>query len=66
MFIFLSCVLVFNVFYSLDLVTIINSVHLYVQYDVSFGFFKVPYLDVLGSSLLGAAFIKSAQFGAHV
>ena len=65
-FIFLSCVLVFNVFYSLDLVTIINSVHLYVQYDVSFGFFKVPYLDVLGSSLLGAAFIKSAQFGAHV
>lgn len=65
-FVFLSVVLAFNMFYTLDFIEICNTAHLYVQYEISFGFITVPFLDVLAFSLLGAAFIKSAQFGAHI
>jgi len=53
-------------FYTLDFIEICNTAHLYAQYEISFGFITVPFLDVLAFSLLGAAFIKSAQFGAHI
>lgn len=65
-FIFISVVLIFNAFYSLDTVVILNSIHLYLQYDISFGFLSISFIDALAFSLLGAAFIKSAQFGAHI
>jgi NADH:ubiquinone oxidoreductase subunit 5 (subunit L)/multisubunit Na+/H+ antiporter MnhA subunit len=65
-FIFLSTILIFNVIYSLDIPVILNSIHLYTQYDINFGFISIPFIDALAFSFLGAAFIKSAQFGAHI
>ena len=65
-FIFLSIILMYNVFYSLDITVILNSIHYYTQYDINFGFLSVSFIDTLAFSLLGAAFIKSAQFGAHI
>jgi len=65
-FIFISIVITFNVCFSLDIPTILNSIHKYSQYCVNFGFLSVPFIDVLSLSLLVAAFIKSAQFGAHI
>lgn len=65
-FIFISIILVYNVTYSLDIPTILNSIHSYIQYDINFGFINLPFVDCLAFTFLGAAFIKSAQFGAHI
>lgn len=65
-FIFFSCILLYNITYTLDIPTILSSIHLYSTYDLNFGFINLPLIDVISFSFLSAAFIKSAQFGAHI
>ncbi len=65
-FIFISIVLLFNVCFSLEIPTILNTIHNYTQYTINFGFISIPFIDLVAFSFLGAAFIKSAQFGAHI
>lgn len=65
-FIFFSIILIFNITHTLDIPTILITVHYYVQYDINLGFITLPFIDCIAFSLLGAAFIKSAQFGAHI
>lgn len=65
-FIFLSILLIFNTCYSLDIPVILNSIHLYSQYTINFGYISFNFIDILAYSFIGAAFIKSAQFGAHI
>lgn len=65
-FIFFSCLLLYNTTFSLDIPTIISSIHLYINHDLHIGFITLPIIDVVSFSFLGAAFIKSAQIGAHI
>jgi NADH-quinone oxidoreductase subunit L len=50
----------------LDIPTFINQVHFYENYRVSILNNSVNYLELISLFLLGSAFIKSAQFGAHI
>lgn len=66
LFLFFAIILVFNLTYTLDISTFITSVHLYENFLINFFIFKVNYIELIGLFLLGSAFIKSAQFGAHI
>lgn len=65
-FIFFAIILLFNSLFSLDIPTILSSSHLLLQYNFNVGFFSFSFLDGVAYSFLVAAFIKSAQFGAHI
>jgi hypothetical protein len=52
--------------YTLDIPTILSSAHVLIQYSLNFGVFSLSFIDAISYSFLGAAFIKSAQFGAHI
>ena len=65
LFIFFSIILIFNLTNSLDNLNFITKIHLYQQYRISF-LTLFNYTDVISFFLLSAAFIKSAQIGAHI
>lgn len=66
LFLFFAIILAFNLTYTLDVVTFINSIHLYENFMLNFFVYKVNYVELISIFLLGSAFIKSAQFGAHI
>lgn len=63
---FVAILLMFFVTYDLDLVTIISQMTLYTHYTINFLFLDVCLVDAISFFLLGAAFVKSAQAGAHI
>lgn len=66
LFLFFSIILMFNLYYSLDILTIISQVHLYSNSYLNFFFFNFSYNDLVCFFLILCAFIKSAQIGAHI
>jgi hypothetical protein len=52
--------------YNLDIATFIVQIAYYKNYVVNFFFLNVNLLDLIALFLLGCAFIKSAQIGAHI
>ena len=65
-FIFFASITIFSALWTLDIPSILSQSHLLLQYMFNFGFFSVSFLDGVAYSFLVAAFIKSAQFGAHI
>lgn len=65
LFLFFAIILVFNLTYSLDIATFISQVHIYENFVINFGI-EINYLELISLFLVGSAFIKSAQFGAHI
>lgn len=65
-FIFLSIVIIYNITYTLDIPTIISTIHIYSTYTINLGFINISCIDFIAFTFLGAAFIKSAQIGAHI
>lgn len=65
LFLLFAIILVFNLTYTLDIPTIISEIHIY-EYTVINFVVEINYLELISLFLLGAAFIKSAQFGAHI
>lgn len=65
LFLFFAIILIYNLTYTLDIITFISQVHLYENFVINF-FFEINYLELISIFLLGCAFIKSAQFGAHI
>lgn len=63
---FLFLILSFGLFYDLDILTINHSSFLYYNSNIRVFTVQISYLELLCVVLLSAAFIKSAQFGAHV
>lgn len=66
MFLFFSIILIFNVSFNLDILTFLNQIHIYENFSIKILNFNVNYLEIVSLFLLGSAFIKSAQFGAHI
>ena len=52
--------------YNLDIATFLVQIPYYKNYVVNFFFFNVNLIDLISVLLLGCAFIKSAQIGAHI
>lgn len=66
MFLFFSIILIFNLSFNLDILTFLNQIHIYENYSIRILNFNLNYLEIVSLFLLGSAFIKSAQFGAHI
>lgn len=66
LFLFFAIILIFNIFYTLDIPTIILSLHLYSSYYINLIFFDINVLEFISFFFLICAFIKSAQIGFHL
>lgn len=66
LFLFFAILLVFNLTYSLDIVTFLNQIHLFDNIFLNFFFIKFNYLDLISIFFILCAFIKSAQIGGHI
>lgn len=65
-FLFFFILLVFNVFYDLDVITFNGQITKYSNHSVILFNYEVNIIEILSILLVSSAFIKSAQFGAHV
>lgn len=63
---FVFILLTFSLFYDFDIITINNEAYLYTNSTIRIFNLSVSYFEILCLVLLFAAFIKSAQFGAHI
>lgn len=63
---FISIFIMFFISYDLELSTILSQAHLYSLYTINILELRLSALDVISAFLLGAAFVKSAQIGAHI
>lgn len=66
LFLFFAIIIIFNNILSLDILVFNNTIHLYKNHYISFFSLEFPLIDIISFFLLGSAFIKSAQFGAHI
>jgi NADH:ubiquinone oxidoreductase subunit 5 (subunit L)/multisubunit Na+/H+ antiporter MnhA subunit len=66
LFLFFSIILIYNLYYSLDIITIISLTKFFSNYYLNFFFFNVSYNDLICFFFLLCAFIKSAQIGGHI
>jgi hypothetical protein len=58
--------IVFNVFYDLDILTFNSQVTKYLSYNFFFGGLELNLIEFLSFLVIGSAFIKSAQLGTHL
>ncbi len=65
-FLFFAILLIFHLTFTLDIVTFLSTVQLYTSHYIYLFNIKFNILEVISLFLLGSAFIKSAQFGAHI
>lgn len=66
LFLFFTIILIFNVFFTLDIPTLIVSFHLYSNYYINLFFIDINILEFISFFFLICAFIKSAQIGFHL
>ena len=65
-FLFFAILLLFFFFYTFDFFVILTQIQYFTNVTINFFFFDLYLIDVISFCLLGAAFIKSAQLGAHI
>ena len=65
-FLFIFLILSFSTYYTFDITQINKCAYLYNQHVFYLFGNQISSAEVLGALLVGAAFIKSAQFGGHV
>jgi len=65
-FILILLFIFYDLLYDFDILSINSQVHLYYNHTVTFLHYDVNLIEVISFCILGAAFIKSAQLGAHV
>lgn len=65
-FLFFAILLIFHLTFTLDIITFLTTVQLYTSHFIYIFNIKFNILEVISIFLLGSAFIKSAQFGAHI
>ena len=66
LFLFFAILLIFNTLFSLDILTFNSQIYLYENYNIEFGIFTFSLLELISFFFISCAFIKSAQFGAHI
>lgn len=65
-FMFIFLVATYNIFYTFDIIALNSQVFKYESLSICIFNTPVSYLEFVSITLLGAAFIKSAQLGGHV
>ena len=65
-FILMLLIIFYNVIYDFDITNINNQVHLYYDYKLYLLNFEINLIELISFTILSAAFIKSAQIGAHI
>lgn len=63
---FFAILLIFNLTYDFDILSIISQIHLYENFVLDFFFFRIGCVELIAFFLVCSAFIKSAQLGAHI
>lgn len=63
---FFGIIIIYNTCYSLDILTIVNQITVFSKSYIEIYNFQVNVLEIVCLFFLGAAFIKSAQIGAHI
>jgi NADH-quinone oxidoreductase subunit L len=66
LFLFLVIVLIFNTLFTLDIPTFLNQIYLYENFSIVILSSNINYIELVSLLFLICAFIKSAQFGAHI
>lgn len=66
LFLFFTIILIFNVFYTLDIPTLILTFHLYTNYYINLFLIDINVLECISFFFIICAFIKSAQIGFHL
>ena len=66
LFLFFAIILIFNLTFNLDILVFNQTIHLYKNYFINFFLWDISLLEMISLFFLGSAFIKSAQFGAHI
>ena len=66
LFLLFGIFLIFNIYFSLDIVTLLNQAPIFIFQKVNIFVFELSYNDLICFFFLVCAFIKSAQFGAHI
>ena len=66
LFLLFGIFLIFNIYFSLDIVTLLNQAPLFIFQKINIFVFELSYNDLICFFFLVCAFIKSAQFGAHI
>ena len=65
-FILIFIITIYNFVYDFDIQSLNTQVHMYYNYKISILNIDFNLIEVISFILLSAAFIKSAQFGAHI
>lgn len=66
LFLFFAIILIYNLYYTLDILTIVSLNKFFLNYYCNFFFLKLNYNDLICFFFLLCAFIKSAQIGGHI
>lgn len=66
LFLFFAIILIFNLTFNLDILTFNQTIHLYKNHYINFFLWEISIIELICIFFLGSAFIKSAQFGAHI
>jgi NADH:ubiquinone oxidoreductase subunit 5 (subunit L)/multisubunit Na+/H+ antiporter MnhA subunit len=59
-------IVIYNFLYDFEIQSINSQIHLYYNYKISILNININLIELLSFIILSAAFIKSAQFGAHI
>lgn len=66
LFLFFAIILVYNVSYTLDIITLLSKTNLFLEMTINFFFLKLTFNDLVCFFFIMCAFIKSAQIGFHI
>ena len=65
-FMLMFIIVIYNFLYDFEIQSINSQIHLYYNYKISILNININLIELLSFIILSAAFIKSAQFGAHI
>ena len=65
-FILMLIIIIYNFLYDFDIQSINNQIHLYYNFKINILQFNINLIELITFVILAAAFIKSAQLGAHI
>ena len=65
-FMLMFVIIIYNFLYDFDIQSVNSQIHLYYNYKINILNVNINLIELLTFIILSAAFIKSAQLGAHI
>nr|NP_149396.1 NADH dehydrogenase subunit 5 [Tetrahymena thermophila]7TGH_5 Chain 5, NADH dehydrogenase subunit 5 [Tetrahymena thermophila]8B6F_AA Chain AA, NADH dehydrogenase subunit 5 [Tetrahymena thermophila SB210]8BQS_AA Chain AA, NADH dehydrogenase subunit 5 [Tetrahymena thermophila SB210]8GYM_N5 Chain N5, NADH dehydrogenase subunit 5 [Tetrahymena thermophila SB210]8GYM_n5 Chain n5, NADH dehydrogenase subunit 5 [Tetrahymena thermophila SB210]8GZU_N5 Chain N5, NADH dehydrogenase subunit 5 [Tetrahymen len=66
LFLFFAILIIFSTTYNLDILSFNNQIYLYESYNIDMFYWSINLIEIISFFFISCAFIKSAQFGAHI